>query len=434
MQFFWTGACASTSAARNRFDCPDDAQVAGMRLRIGIQFSYDSSTIPMRFFRELDPFASHVAVAALAIATWVFLIVPLWRRWRPRLLLLSKNNLLKKRLAAATIVLLVFAVGLWTGWHKDAISARLSRGHSELTRTIPSPSPSPSPLTLTESSVEAMAQTPAFWPPLVDQTPASWPSLVDQLLREGIELRDRGDTTNAIERLQEALDSEPNNAAVLAELAKTYDLMQLYDRANEMWRKLQEMGPSAGAAYELADRRLKLGVPTPAAAPMPTAPDSSSREVSTSPYGTAADFAKYAIKPREHEIDQVPPLPTSTASEVSSPATRASPAEPGPSAETAVAQPGGRLIVLRAPNFGWNLALNLKIDGRTAANIVQSRRYDHFVPEGRHTLTVSVVPNYQPTSTVLNVRRGQTYVFTATRENTDSVVLVPSALPPGQPH
>src|SRR6266487_693414 len=423
MQFFWTGACASTSAPRNRFDCSDDAQSSRNAFAIGIQFSYDSSTIPMCFFRELDPFASHVAVAALAVATWVFLIVPLWRRWRPRLLLLSKNNLLKKRLAAATIVLLVFAVGLWTGWHKDAISARLSRWHSELTRTIPSPSPSPSSLTLTESSVEAMAQTPA-----------SWPSLVDQLLREGIELRDRGDTTNAIERLQEALDSEPNNAAVLAELAKTYDLTQLHDRANEIWRKLQEMGPSAGAAFELADRRLKLGMPTPAAAPMPTAPDSSSREASTSPYGTAADFAEYAIKPREHEIDQVP-LPTSTASEVSSPAPHASPAEPGPSAETAVAQPGGRLIVLRGANFGWNLALNLKIDGRTAANIVQGRSYDEFVPEGRHMLTVSVASNYQPTPTELNVRRGQTYVFTATRQNTDSgVVLVPSTLPPGQPH
>jgi len=377
----------------------------------------------MRFFRELDPVASHVAVAVLAIVTWVFLIVPLWRRWRPKLLLLSKNKLLKRRLAAATIVLLVFAVGLWTGWHKDAISARLSRWHSELARTIPSPSPSPSPLTLTESSGEAMAQTPA-----------SWPSLVDQLRREGIELRDRGDTTNAIERLQEALDSEPNNAAVLAELAKTYDLMQLYDRANEVWRKLQEMGPSAGTPFELADRRLKVGVPTPAAAPMPTAPDSSSREVSSSPYGTADDFTKYAIKPREHEIDQVPPLPTSTAPEVSSPPTGTSPAEPGPSAETAVAQPGGRLIVLRAPNFGWNLALNLKIDGRTAASIVQGRRYDDFVPAGRHMLTVSAVPNYQPTSTVLNVRPGQTYVFTAIRQNTDSVVLVPSALPPGQPH
>ena len=385
----------------------------------------------MRFFRELDPFASHVAVAALAIATWAFLVVPLWRRWRPKVALLSKNNLLKKRLAAATVVLLVFAVGLWTGWHKDAISARLSRWHSELTRTIPSPSPSPNPLALTESSVDATAQTPASWPPLADQTPASWPSLVDQLKREGIELRDRGDTTNAIERLQEALDSEPNNAAVLAELAKTYDLMQLYDRADEIWRKLQEMGPSAGAAYELADRRLKPGVPTPAA-PMPTAPDSSSREVSTSPYGTAADFAKYPIKPREHEIDQVPPLPTSTASEVSSPATAATPAEPGPSAETAVSQPGGRLIVLRAANFGSNMALNLKIDGRTAANIVQGGRYDDFVPEGRHMLTVSAGANYQPTSTVLNVRRGQTHVFTATRQDTDSVVLVPSALPPGQ--
>src|SRR5207248_9436971 len=128
------------------------------------------------------------------------------------------------------MVLLVFAVGLWAGWHKDTISARLPRWHSELTRTIPSPSPSASPLTLTESSVEAMAQTPA-----------SWPSLVDQLKREGIELRDRGDTTIAIERLQEALDSEPNNAAVLSELAKTYDLIQHYDRANDICRKLQEM-------------------------------------------------------------------------------------------------------------------------------------------------------------------------------------------------
>ena len=75
---------------------------------------------------------------------------------------------------------------------------------------------------------------------------------------------------------------------------------------------------------------------------------------------------------------------------------------------------------------------NLKIDGRTAANIVQGGRYDESVPAGRHTLTVSAVPNYQPTSTVLNVQHGQTYVFTAIRQNADSVVLVPSALPPGQ--
>jgi hypothetical protein len=102
---------------------------------------------------------------------------------------------------------------------------------------------------------------------------------------------------------------------------------------------------------------------------------------------------------------------------------------------TAATQPGGRLIVLRAPNFGWNLALNLQIDGRTAANLVQGRRYDHFLPAGRHVLTVSAVPSYNsyaPTSTVLNVRPGQNYVFTAVWRDTDSVVLVPSALPPGQ--
>jgi hypothetical protein len=101
---------------------------------------------------------------------------------------------------------------------------------------------------------------------------------------------------------------------------------------------------------------------------------------------------------------------------------------------TAATQSTGRLIVMRAPNFGWNLALNLQIDGRTTANLVQGRRYDHSVPAGRHVLTVSAVPSYNsyaPTSTGLNVRPGQTYVFTAVWRDTDSVVLVPSALPPG---
>jgi hypothetical protein len=99
------------------------------------------------------------------------------------------------------------------------------------------------------------------------------------------------------------------------------------------------------------------------------------------------------------------------------------------------AQPGGRLIVLRTANFGWNIALNLKIDGRTVANIVQGRRYNQFVPAGRHVLTVSAVPNAyysEPISTVLNVRSGQTYVFTALWDGSNRVVLVPSVLPPGQ--
>jgi len=79
-------------------------------------------------------------------------------------------------------------------------------------------------------------------------------------------------------------------------------------------------------------------------------------------------------------------------------------------------KPGGRLIVIRVANFGWNVAANLKIDPQTVANIVQGRRYDHRIPAGRHVLTVSAVPNVelrQPASITVNVRPGRTYIFTA---------------------
>jgi len=86
---------------------------------------------------------------------------------------------------------------------------------------------------------------------------------------------------------------------------------------------------------------------------------------------------------------------------------------------------GGRLIVERVANFGWNVAVHLQIDGRDVANIVQGRRFDGFVPTGHHVLTVSAAPNYsyrQPTSIMLNVQLGRTYLFTAGWDS-DRVVL-----------
>ena len=83
---------------------------------------------------------------------------------------------------------------------------------------------------------------------------------------------------------------------------------------------------------------------------------------------------------------------------------------------TAAAQPGGHLVILRSPNFGWNLAFNLEIDGRPVATVVQGRHYHAWLPAGEHVLTVRKVPYAslsEPTSTVVNVQPGWTYVFTA---------------------
>ena len=97
-------------------------------------------------------------------------------------------------------------------------------------------------------------------------------SQAERLLNQARKLRDRGDTTTALARLQEAVQSDPKNASVLAEMAMIYESMQLFERSNETWRRIQELGPSAGALYELADMKLKVGVPTAASTPVgPTA-------------------------------------------------------------------------------------------------------------------------------------------------------------------
>jgi tetratricopeptide (TPR) repeat protein len=128
--------------------------------------------------------------------------------------------------------------------------------------------------------------------PAVPQAPAipnPSESLVDQLVREGVELRDRGDTTTALKRFDEALDGAPDNTAVLVEKAKTYDSIQLYDRSNELWRKIKEVSPPDSATYELADRRLKVGVssspPAEAGNTSPAVDAAPTKDVGGSPEG-----------------------------------------------------------------------------------------------------------------------------------------------------
>ncbi len=98
--------------------------------------------------------------------------------------------------------------------------------------------------------------------------------------------------------------------------------------------------------------------------------------------------------------------------------------------------PPGRLIVERVPNFGWNLAFHLEIDGRSVGTIVQGRRYDRWVPAGPHVLTVYKVPYMgyaEPTSITVNIQPGWTYIFSAMWDS-NLVFLRPSGmlLTPGE--
>ena len=59
------------------------------------------------------------------------------------------------------------------------------------------------------------------------------------------------------------------------------------------------------------------------------------------------------------------------------------------SAIAGASPPLGRVVVKRDPGFGWNLAFDLQIDGRSVATLGPRRNYDAWLPAGRHLLTVN---------------------------------------------
>src|SRR5207237_9036292 len=79
-------------------------------------------------------------------------------------------------------------------------------------------------------SIPALTPVPTAAQPAVSPAaalPSPSQSLADHLVREGVELRDRGDTTTALERFDAALDGEPDTTAVLMRKGKDYDYMPL---------------------------------------------------------------------------------------------------------------------------------------------------------------------------------------------------------------
>lgn len=123
----------------------------------------------------------------------------------------------------------------------------------------PSAAPAVTPPAVVQAAPSALPQSSAA-PPAQPARSNAPLSVAERLLQEARQLRARGDTTNALARLQDASQREPLNANVLAEMAMIYESIQALDKSNATWRKIQEIGPSAGALYELAEMKLKVGV------------------------------------------------------------------------------------------------------------------------------------------------------------------------------
>ncbi len=139
--------------------------------------------------------------------------------------------------------------------------ARVAVAPREVLVPLPSVAPSAPPVALPVTS-PAAALTP----------PTTVSSEIDRLTKQAQAARDSGDTVNALARLQDAAQRDPKNAEVLAEMAMIYESTQNFDKSAETWRRVQTIGPSAGALYDVADMKLRTGVPASAStAAAPTA-------------------------------------------------------------------------------------------------------------------------------------------------------------------
>jgi hypothetical protein len=157
--------------------------------------------------------------------------------------------------------------------------------------------------------------------------PTTVASEIERLTKQAQASRESGDTVNALARLQDAAQRDPKNAEVLAEMAMIYESTQDFDKSVETWRRVQEIGPSAGPLYDVADMKLKTGVPTSA---------------STAAAPAATAVAKLDLASNPGTVEGIPPGSTLGISEVSASET------PDPDSETNLML---RISVKKRPNI-----------------------------------------------------------------------------------
>ena len=82
--------------------------------------------------------------------------------------------------------------------------------------------------------------------------------IVLETIADGIRLRTEGDAQGALTQFRAAAAAIGDNPVVLAELGRTYEIMDLEDKAIASWEKIYAMGDAgAGDYYVMADARLR---------------------------------------------------------------------------------------------------------------------------------------------------------------------------------
>ncbi len=115
--------------------------------------------------------------------------------------------------------------------------------------------PTPAPVVPAVAADSATADAPLMTRP-TPAPAARYQAGSGTLLEQSRQLRARGDMNSALARLREAQVAEPDNPQVIAEMALTYEAMQIPDRAFEQWQRLYSLGEGIGALYYLADNKL----------------------------------------------------------------------------------------------------------------------------------------------------------------------------------
>jgi hypothetical protein len=100
-------------------------------------------------------------------------------------------------------------------------------------------------------------------------------------------------------------------------------------------------------------------------------------------------------------------------------------ADPRSPHAVAPSQAPARLVIRRVANLGWNVIVQLWIDGKPAGSLGYGHTYNGSLTPGRHVLAVMATRQLSPIpwEMSLNAQSGQTYIFTAQGSPSGSLVL-----------